>query len=258
MDGFLAYAPSLGDAANNGAGVVAGGYFIPVLDAPEGTHEHMSFLLGVNGTVDQAKQLFTPLGDWVATVPQYLTIIGADFEPFASLMQFHEYYDNSEEATGYAGTLASRIIPVAAVRNDSSRLAIAEALAEITFTVGGMTGMLVAGGAVAANDADASETSINPAWRSAAAHIAFGASWALNASLAEQDAIFQGVSDLNGLLREVCDSYGGPAAYWSESDYLEAQWQQAFWGANYPRLQAIKKSVDPQGVFTCHHCAEGA
>jgi hypothetical protein len=34
MDGWLAYAPLLGDANANGVGVVAGGYFIPVLDAP--------------------------------------------------------------------------------------------------------------------------------------------------------------------------------------------------------------------------------
>jgi len=218
----------------------------------------VSFLLGVNGTVAQAEAPMTPLGNWVKTVPQYLSIIGADFEPFASLMQFHEYFDDSSEATGYAGTLGSRIIPLDIARNDSARLAVALALTEITFTTGSITGMLVAGGAVASADPGSAETSINPAWRSALAHVAFGASWPLNASLAEQAQYFGGVSALAGLLASTTDGNGrGPAAYWSESDYLEADWQQAFWGkANYARLQAVKKAVDPAGLFSCHHCVE--
>jgi FAD/FMN-containing dehydrogenase len=255
MDGFLAYAPGLGDANNNGAGVVAGGYFIPVLDAPEGTHEHMSFLLGVNGTTDQVDKLFAPFAAWVATMPQYLTIIGADIRPFPSLMQFHEYFDDSSEATGYAGTLGSRLIPQAVMQNDTARLAVALALTEIVYTTGSMTGMLVTGGAVAA--ADAGATSINPAWRTAGSHIAFGISWPINASLAEQQQLFADVNELTDLLRETCDADGrGAAAYWSESDYLESDWQQAFWGSNYPRLQAVKAAVDPAGVFGCHHCVE--
>ena len=255
MDGWLAYAPSLGNPANAGSGVVAGGYFLPVLDAPEGTHEHVSFLLGFNGTTDQANAALAPLHAWVETQPQYLTIISAQVLPFDSLMAFHEYYDSSSEPTGGALTLASRLIPLAALANDTARLDIALALTEIVYTVGGMTGMLVAGGAVSAADPDA--TSLNPAWRSSGAHIAFGAAWALNASLAEQAAIFQGVSALNAYLRDTCDPYaGGPAAYWSESDYLEQEWQAAFWGSHYPRLQAIKKAVDPGNLFTCHHCVE--
>ena len=45
-------------------------------------------------------------------------------------------------------------------------------------------------------------------------------------------------------------------AYWSESDFLEPDWQDAFWGTKYSRLQAVKKAVDPLGVFQCHHCVE--
>ena len=43
------------------------------------------------------------------------------------------------------------------------------------------------------------------------------------------------------------------AAYVSESDFFEKGWQQSFWGANYPRLQAIKKKYDPEGLFFVHH-----
>ena len=192
----------------------------------------------------------------MASQPQYLSLIGAEVVPFPSLMAFHESFDNSSEATGNTVTLASRLIPLAPLANDTARAEIALALTQIVYTVGSMTGMLVAGGAVAGGDAAA--TSINPAWRTSFAHIAFGASWPLNASLAEQQAIFTGVSALNGYLRDTCDPYaGGPAAYFSESDFLEAQWQQAFWGSsNYARLQRVKKAVDPTGLFSCHHCVE--
>ncbi|MFG6108806.1 FAD-binding protein [Stenotrophomonas nematodicola] len=42
-------------------------------------------------------------------------------------------------------------------------------------------------------------------------------------------------------------------AYVSESDYFQADWQQAFWGPHYPRLLAAKRRYDPDGLFVIHH-----
>ena len=42
-------------------------------------------------------------------------------------------------------------------------------------------------------------------------------------------------------------------SYVSESDYFEADWQRAFWGANLERLQAVKRRYDPDGLFVVHH-----
>jgi len=42
-------------------------------------------------------------------------------------------------------------------------------------------------------------------------------------------------------------------SYVSESDFFESDWQRSFWGSNYPRLAAIKKKYDPQGLFFVHH-----
>ncbi|HEX2114314.1 MAG TPA: FAD-binding oxidoreductase, partial [Alphaproteobacteria bacterium] len=44
-----------------------------------------------------------------------------------------------------------------------------------------------------------------------------------------------------------------PAAYVSESDFFEADWQQAYWGANYARLRGVKDKYDPDGLFFVHH-----
>ncbi|MBE1162693.1 FAD-binding oxidoreductase [Dyella acidiphila] len=45
----------------------------------------------------------------------------------------------------------------------------------------------------------------------------------------------------------------GAGAYVSESDYFQRDWQAAFWGANYPRLAAVKRKYDPDGLFFVRH-----
>ncbi|HWE99871.1 MAG TPA: FAD-binding protein [Caulobacteraceae bacterium] len=42
-------------------------------------------------------------------------------------------------------------------------------------------------------------------------------------------------------------------AYVSECDYHLKGWQDACWGVHYPRLAAIKRRYDPDGLFTVHH-----
>ena len=42
-------------------------------------------------------------------------------------------------------------------------------------------------------------------------------------------------------------------SYLSESNYFNANWQQAYFGSHYPKLLAIKKRYDPQGLFFVHH-----
>jgi FAD/FMN-containing dehydrogenase len=42
-------------------------------------------------------------------------------------------------------------------------------------------------------------------------------------------------------------------SYVSESDFFERDWQQSFWGTNYPKLADIKRKYDPDGLFFVHH-----
>jgi hypothetical protein len=58
------------------------------------------------------------------------------------------------------------------------------------------------------------------------------------------------VSAAMGALRKLVPKHG---SYVSESDYFEADWQGAFWGANYARLRAVKDRHDPEGLFFVHH-----
>ena len=52
---------------------------------------------------------------------------------------------------------------------------------------------------------------------------------------------------------ELLKAAPGAGSYVSESDYFQVDWQQAFWGPNYPRLAAIKRKYDPHGLFFVHH-----
>jgi FAD/FMN-containing dehydrogenase len=45
----------------------------------------------------------------------------------------------------------------------------------------------------------------------------------------------------------------GAGSYPNETDFFEADWQESFWGANYPRLLEIKRRYDPHNVFRVHH-----
>jgi FAD/FMN-containing dehydrogenase len=51
-------------------------------------------------------------------------------------------------------------------------------------------------------------------------------------------------------LRKLVPNHG---SYVSESNYFEADWRAAFWGANYPRLRQVKDRYDPEGLFFVHH-----
>lgn len=42
-------------------------------------------------------------------------------------------------------------------------------------------------------------------------------------------------------------------SYVAESNYFEPRWQRSYWGANYRRLQRIKRKYDPQCLFYVHH-----
>jgi hypothetical protein len=42
-------------------------------------------------------------------------------------------------------------------------------------------------------------------------------------------------------------------SYVSESNFFERDWQRSFWGRNYPRLRAVKRKYDRDGLFFVHH-----
>ena len=62
------------------------------------------------------------------------------------------------------------------------------------------------------------------------------------------------ISRAMNILRSVAPNTG---AYVSESNFFQQSWPSAFWGSNYPRLQAVKAKYDPTGLFFVHHGVGG-
>jgi FAD/FMN-containing dehydrogenase len=58
---------------------------------------------------------------------------------------------------------------------------------------------------------------------------------------------------VNRAMSELLKVAPGAGSYVSESDYFESRWQSSFWGPNYGKLAAVKRTYDPQGLFWVHH-----
>lgn len=41
----------------------------------------------------------------------------------------------------------------------------------------------------------------------------------------------------------------GGGSYLNEANFQQSNWQEAFYGSNYPRLSEIKRRVDPRSLF---------
>jgi hypothetical protein len=102
-----------------------------------------------------------------------------------------------------------------------------------------------------ANQPDNSKTGVNPEWRNSLWHVYMGAAWTSstppNTRTQIQNTISASVQPLKALTP-------GGGCYMNEGDWLEENWQQAFFGSNYGRLLAVKTRYDPTGLFSCWKC----
>ncbi|KAI1743716.1 putative 6-hydroxy-D-nicotine oxidase [Xylaria scruposa] len=91
------------------------------------------------------------------------------------------------------------------------------------------------------------DNAVNPAWRENLFFVIVGSSWTDTSTPAEIEAANEAVTwNLGAKLRSISR---GSGTYLNEADVAEPNFQQAFWGANYDRLLAIKKIVDPWDTF---------
>lgn len=95
--------------------------------------------------------------------------------------------------------------------------------------------------------AHAVPNSVNPAFRTMLMHAITSISWNVSSTNTEI------LSDMDNLTYNILGPWReispGSGAYMSESDILEPNFQQAFYGSNYDRLYSLKQKYDPFGVL---------
>jgi len=102
------------------------------------------------------------------------------------------------------------------------------------------------------------KTSINPAVFDAAAQIIMNdgerdAYPDIAAHAPDSGRGQEALRRMNAAMKLLRDATPGAGTYSNEADYHEPDWQEAFWGSNYPRLLSIKRKYDPANFFRTHH-----
>jgi hypothetical protein len=174
-----------------------------------------------------------------------------ELETFPTMGRLYGTLFTGSDYTGLNALLGSRLLSTSFISSNSGPKKVARALNKILKTVPGSFGIgsMVAGGAVARNKHI--DNAINPAWRRTALHLLFTARWDPGASVEARAEVARLITEGVRMLTELEPDMG---AYLNEADRNQPDWQKAFWGVNYDRLKAIKKEVDPEGLFTCRPC----
>lgn len=164
---------------------------------------------------------------------------------------------NASEVAAYWGAYDGLGVPFSMTRGDNART-LAQGLfdASRTSLILWQTNKALYGEHPEARRRDET-TSINPAVFDNVAFITIGA-WKQGKYPgvkghepvpAESQAQFDGVMGASAAIRAVTK---GGGSYSNEGNYFEKDWQQEFWGSNYPRLLKVKKKYDPTNLFRVH------
>ncbi|KXH65704.1 FAD binding domain-containing protein [Colletotrichum salicis] len=219
-----------------------------------GLPERVAGLMGktiILDTQDTTKinEIFQPLNKtiqerWPGQVN--LLILTQPYDSFAAW--YAENFDDGQ--AGGSVYLISRLLDKKTLTNELAKLK--SALEPILLNDGWLGTYMVAGKGVNEAKPRGGGNAVHPAWRKAYVHALTWQGWGYepwDPAAGEKareilDARFE-------LLRHLTPDGG---SYINEGFPFEKNWQQAFWGANYPRLSEIKRSIDPKDVLWCKPC----
>jgi FAD/FMN-containing dehydrogenase len=231
----------------------------------------------------QAEAIWRPFLDWLAGSPQYFSILSA---PWIVAVPARRFWDprflkgipgvvladdrpgapetnvfwagNLEEAGQVLHGYQSAWLPASLLESDRQ-----DSLIDALFAASRHWRVSLhlnkgLAGAPADAIAAARDTAMNPAVLDAFALIISAAEGPpaypgipgrepdLSAAREHARAIDRAMSEIRALLPTV-------GSYVAESNFFEPAWSEAFWGANYARLLAVKDKYDPNGLFFVHH-----
>nr|VWO95895.1 N/A [Ganoderma boninense] len=215
-------------------------------------HGHLSFVafcIVPNVTFAQGNATVLPFLDYVRGVvanssasgnPQDVLELEIAFT--TQFGSFYEWYDavfTSGSQVGFNVQLGSWLLPTDVIEEKYED--VAQTLLGIE---GGFNYYVVAGGAV--SKVAASDKGLNPAWRRAAVHVVLVTDWPDGATAVEINQARAGLKANTATLRTLAPESG---AYLNEASPYEPHPEQAFFGAHYGPLRAIKALYDPLNLF---------
>ncbi|KAI8279329.1 FAD-linked oxidoreductase [Colletotrichum sp. SAR11_57] len=172
--------------------------------------------------------------------------IGLNVEPvYAEYENFYDAWSVSfplEPWGSNAIRQASRLFPKANWENDTKLNATFDAIKSVVED----GGYIVAFNIFAAPEGYP-DNAVNSAWRETVMHCITAALWDPTAD----ESIIKNASDTLTFdwMQRFRDVSPGAGAYMSESDYIEPDFTQAFWGTKYDKALELKKRFDPNDVF---------
>jgi FAD/FMN-containing dehydrogenase len=196
-----------------------------------------------NSTVTELQELVAPLFAELTALgvpPQDVAFVEYD----GLLDAFTSTFPTDTEVVGtWTDHVGSRLFPRSNWENATALAAQSAAIRETVIEAGFMIGYNIKAGV---NPSVNQTNAVNPAWRETLMHALLGAVWASNATAEEIAAPSQVLTERLQLWRDVSP---GAGAYMNEADINEPDFQQSFYGSNYPRLYALKQQYDPWGLF---------
>ncbi|KAL4939080.1 hypothetical protein BDV06DRAFT_199506 [Aspergillus oleicola] len=228
LDHFHRLLPAMIDAGTTVIYQILPGYFL------------INPLTAYNQTSEQVKTILAPF-------LEELTTLGIKYS--ATYTQHDSYYDFYEEYMGplpngnldvgvftYGGSLLPRSVV------ESNPTGLSTAIYNIT-----SQGVVAVGVGLDVSKANDVDNAIFAPWREAAVTMQIGISYNETAPwsqlLAEQQTM---TDELVPLLEEVTPDGG---AYENESNFLQPNWKEVFFGSNYETLSQIKAKWDPSNFF---------
>lgn len=94
------------------------------------------------------------------------------------------------------------------------------------------------------------DNAIHPKWRNASSFVITNVLVDANEPWAQRKEKEAFNTNVIGKAMREAGPYG--ASYVNEGDLYEPDWQEAYWGDNYPRLLEVRRKWDPEGVFFAH------
>ncbi|KAK4167921.1 hypothetical protein QBC43DRAFT_285235 [Cladorrhinum sp. PSN259] len=201
---------------------------------------HVRPIVGINKTIPQLKAIVQPLfNDLNALGIGYLSTeqtFGTFYELYNAMFEV-EMAGNSALTGGWS---------LARTDVQNNHGAIIDAFKTIINSGGFMVGhMWSAGGGLPRSEWN--KSAMNPRFRSVVDKLITIVPVSGNAPLAEKAEAQNRLTNVVDASLRAASPNG--ASYINEADPFQPNWQNAFWGTNYPRLLAIRRKYDPNGLF---------